>query len=95
MNKFESIRIERDGHAAHLQLNRPERINALGKAMLLEIQAAMDALEADAEVDGGLRADAPVVLGVTAEVVNVGIERRRLVDVGLTAGVTLRRRRIR
>ena len=50
MNKFESIRIERDGHAAHLQLNRPERINALGKAMLLEIQAAMDALEADAEV---------------------------------------------
>jgi enoyl-CoA hydratase/carnithine racemase len=50
MTRYESIRVERDGHVAHLQLNRPERINALGKAMLLEIQQAMDALEADAEV---------------------------------------------
>lgn len=50
MTSYESIRVERDGHVAHLQLNRPERINALGKAMLLEIQQAMDALEADAEV---------------------------------------------
>jgi enoyl-CoA hydratase/carnithine racemase len=49
MTSYESIRVERDGHVAHLQLNRPERINALGKAMLLEIQRAMDALEADAE----------------------------------------------
>lgn len=50
MNGYEAIRIERDGHVAHLQLNRPERINALGKSMLLEIQHAMDALEADPEV---------------------------------------------
>jgi enoyl-CoA hydratase/carnithine racemase len=50
MNRYQSIRVERDGHVAHLQLNRPERINALGKSMLLEIQQAMDALEADAEV---------------------------------------------
>ena len=50
MNSYETIRVERDGHVAHLQLNRPERINALGRAMLLEIQQAMDALEADAEV---------------------------------------------
>lgn len=50
MKAYESIRIERHGHVAHLQLNRPERINALGKAMLLEIHDALDALEADAEV---------------------------------------------
>jgi enoyl-CoA hydratase/carnithine racemase len=50
MNSYETIRIERDGGVAHLQLNRPERINALGKAMLLEINAALDALEGDAEV---------------------------------------------
>lgn len=50
MKTYESIRVARDGRVAHLQLNRPERINALGKAMLLEINDAMDALEADAEV---------------------------------------------
>src|SRR5690349_11965888 len=50
MKSYDSIRIERDGAVAHLQLNRPERINALGKAMLLEIHDALDALEADADV---------------------------------------------
>jgi enoyl-CoA hydratase/carnithine racemase len=50
MKTYESIRVERQGAVAHLQLNRPERINALGKAMLLEIHDALDALEADAEV---------------------------------------------
>jgi enoyl-CoA hydratase/carnithine racemase len=49
MNHYETIRVESGGGVAHLQLNRPERINALGKAMLSEIQHAMDALEADAE----------------------------------------------
>jgi enoyl-CoA hydratase len=50
MKAYESIRVEREGHVAHLQLNRPERINALGRAMLLEIHDALDGLEADAEV---------------------------------------------
>ena len=50
MNTYETIRAERDGHVAHLQLNRPERVNALGKVMLLEINAALDALEGDVEV---------------------------------------------
>ena len=50
MKAYESIRVERDARVAHLQLNRPERVNALGRAMLLEIQDALDALEADAEV---------------------------------------------
>ena len=50
MNNYETIRVERDGGVAHLQLNRPERINALGKTMLSEIQHAMGTLEADAEI---------------------------------------------
>lgn len=35
---------------AHIELSRPERLNALNKAMLLEINRAMDAAEADAGV---------------------------------------------
>jgi enoyl-CoA hydratase len=50
MNSYETIRVEREGGVAHLQLNRPERINALGKTMLSEIQHAMDTMEADAEI---------------------------------------------
>ena len=50
MNKYESIRVTRDGHVAQLELHRPDRLNALGKNMLLEINDAMDALEADADV---------------------------------------------
>ena len=42
MTVYETIRVEREGAVAHLQLNRPERINALGKAMLQEIHAALD-----------------------------------------------------
>lgn len=50
MKTYESIRFTSDGAVAQLQLHRPERINALGKAMLLEIQDAMDAFEADANL---------------------------------------------
>lgn len=50
MNGYQSIRVDREENVAHLQLNRPERVNAIGKAMLLEIHDAMDALEADAAV---------------------------------------------
>ncbi len=50
MKSYESIRVQSEGRVAHLQLNRPERINALGKAMLLEIHDALDALESDPEV---------------------------------------------
>jgi long-chain acyl-CoA synthetase len=49
-HEYESIRVTRDGHSAVLELHRPERLNALGKSMLLEINDAMDALEADPEV---------------------------------------------
>src|SRR5205085_11883740 len=47
---YESIKVECNARVAHLQLHRPERINALGKSMLLEIRSALDELEADAEV---------------------------------------------
>jgi len=50
MSQYESIRVTRDGHVAQLELHRPDSLNALGKAMLLEINYAMDALEADPEV---------------------------------------------
>jgi enoyl-CoA hydratase/carnithine racemase len=42
--------VTRDGPVAVLELHRPDLLNALGKSMLLEINAAMDALEADPEV---------------------------------------------
>ena len=50
MDKYESIRVIREGHVAQLELHRPDSLNALGKSMLLEINQAMDALEADPEV---------------------------------------------
>jgi long-chain acyl-CoA synthetase len=50
MNKYESIRVIRDGYVAQLELHRPDRLNALGKSMLLEINDAMDALETDPDV---------------------------------------------
>src|SRR5205823_7628824 len=48
MKASETIRFSADGPVAQLELHRPERVNALGKSMLLEIQDAMDAFEADA-----------------------------------------------
>jgi enoyl-CoA hydratase/carnithine racemase len=50
MKTYESIRFSADGPVARLELHRPERINALGKAMLLEIRDAMDVFEADANL---------------------------------------------
>ena len=35
---------------AHIELSRPDRLNALSKAMLLEINRAMDAAESDPDV---------------------------------------------
>jgi enoyl-CoA hydratase len=50
--RFQTIAVEKIGAVARLTLNRPERANALNAAMLGEIGAALDAIEADA----GLRA---------------------------------------
>jgi enoyl-CoA hydratase/carnithine racemase len=50
MSDYQNIRVANAAGIAQIELHRPERINALNKAMLLEINAAMDALEADAGV---------------------------------------------
>ena len=47
---FESITLTVADQVAHLTLNRPERLNALNKAALLEINRAMDQAEADVDV---------------------------------------------
>src|SRR3990170_638485 len=50
MSEFQNIRVTSDAGVAQLQLHRPERLNALNKATLIEINAALDAFEADAAV---------------------------------------------
>lgn len=50
MSEFQNIRVKSEAGVAQLELHRPERVNALNKAMLLEIDAALDALEADGAV---------------------------------------------
>jgi enoyl-CoA hydratase/carnithine racemase len=50
MTNFESITYTVADHVAQLTLNRPERLNALHKSALQEINQAMDQAEADAEV---------------------------------------------
>ena len=49
-NDYQTILFNVADGVAHLQLSRPERLNALSKAMLLEINSAMAAAESDAEV---------------------------------------------
>jgi enoyl-CoA hydratase len=46
--RFSTIEVEKIGAVARLTLNRPERANALNAAMLSEICATLDAIEADA-----------------------------------------------
>ena len=50
MSTYENLTVAVADQVAHLVLSRPERLNALNKAALLEINRALDSLEADAEV---------------------------------------------
>jgi len=50
MTLYQSIVLDVIDHVAHIILNRPERLNALNKASLEEINLAMDQAEADANV---------------------------------------------
>ncbi|MBK4997951.1 oxidoreductase [Pseudomonas sp. S31] len=50
MSNFETLRYEVEGGIAHVMLDRPERLNALGKAALDEINVAMDLAEEDSAV---------------------------------------------
>lgn len=47
---FSTIKYEKSDAVALLTLNRPERVNAINRTMLGEIQSALDAVEADAAV---------------------------------------------
>jgi enoyl-CoA hydratase len=47
---YQSIRLERSGPIALLTLARPERLNAIDKRMLEELQHALDAVERDDEL---------------------------------------------
>ncbi len=47
---YQTITYELEQGVAHIQLARPERLNALSKPMLLEINTAMDCAEADSQV---------------------------------------------
>lgn len=44
---YNTIRLEREGPVAVLKINRPQRLNAMNKEALGEIQAALDEVEAD------------------------------------------------
>ena len=50
MKKFNSILYNTSDHIAEITLNRPDRLNALDKATLIEINDAMDLAEADSKV---------------------------------------------
>ena len=45
-----TVLVERDGHLAHLILNRPEVLNAIDNTLASELTAACDSLAADPEV---------------------------------------------
>jgi enoyl-CoA hydratase/carnithine racemase len=47
---FESIRVIHDERVIHIELHRPDRLNALSRQTLLELNACMDSAEADVEI---------------------------------------------
>ena len=47
---YHAIRLERSGAVATLTLSRPQRLNAINKQMLLELQHALDTVEGDPEL---------------------------------------------
>lgn len=50
MSDYETIQLRTSDGVAHIELHRPERLNALDAQCLRELNQAMDALEADADV---------------------------------------------
>ena len=46
-SSFEMLNVARHDAVLHIELNRPERLNALGKQLLLELNACLDTAEAD------------------------------------------------
>jgi len=50
LEAFEFLNVARREHCLHIELNRSERLNALSRQVLLELDACMDAAEADEQV---------------------------------------------
>ena len=50
LQAFEFLNVARRERCLHIELNRPERLNALSRQVLLELDACMDAAEADEQV---------------------------------------------
>ena len=50
LGPFEFLNVAHHERYLHIELNRPERLNALSRQVLLELDACMDAAEADAQV---------------------------------------------
>ncbi|MGE3150527.1 MAG: enoyl-CoA hydratase/isomerase family protein, partial [Pseudorhodoplanes sp.] len=47
---YNTIKVEIDRYVASLVLNRPEKMNALNKELQLEMQQALDRIEADPSI---------------------------------------------
>jgi enoyl-CoA hydratase/carnithine racemase len=47
---YKTIRLDREGAVAKLTINRPQRLNAMNKEALEEIQAALEEVETDDRV---------------------------------------------
>lgn len=50
MTSFETLRVDRKGHVAHVILNRPDRGNAMNAQLFAEISDAFDELDEEPEV---------------------------------------------
>lgn len=48
--ELKTIKLERSDNVACITLNRPDRVNAMGRTMLHEIHRAMDEVESDPEI---------------------------------------------
>ena len=50
ISAFELLNVKRHEQSLHIELNRPERLNALSRQALLELEACLDTAEADPQV---------------------------------------------
>lgn len=50
IGSYKTIRVNASDGVAHILMSRPERLNALSKELLLELNDAMTAVEADADI---------------------------------------------